>query len=166
MDKDDLDFIEDYTSGVDGVNHNTDGFQIIGNKSKYDELGILDENIKIRQNLTRLAMSENILKDTDTLNVVLKMMNDNDKSIISQARLKLDEDNNKNQNDLIKAIVTEAMSIGDEYRKKMKISNNEAAVKRDITFNLPEPTRNISDDELVIGTVILTEEEVMDKLKN
>lgn len=35
-----------------------DGFEKVGNTSKYDELGVMDENIKLRQQLTRTILQK------------------------------------------------------------------------------------------------------------
>lgn len=97
-----------------------DGFEKVGNTSKYDELGVMDENIKLRQQLTRtiFAKGEDVANDLDLLDMALKMMAANDKAVIAQARLKVDEESNAVQQDLVYALVSEAMSRNEEQRKR------------------------------------------------
>lgn len=171
MEDKDMDFIEEGPKKEDNnlpITH--DGFVPVGNKSKHDPDGVMDENIKLRQNLTRALMSrgEKLLNDPEMLNIALKLMGDNDRSVIAQARLKVDEESNAQQGELVRALVTEALSRGEESRKHALIHGSKQEVIegefREVDFTLPEPTREITDGELAIGTVILTEKEVMEAL--
>lgn len=146
---------------------NINNFEKVGNTSKYDELGVMDENIKLRQQLTRtiFAKGEDIANDTELLDMALKMMAANDKAVIAQARLKVDEESNAVQQDLVFALVSEAMSRNEEQRKEIKdIVPNSVETMVERVIDLPPASREITDSELVRGTVILSEKDVMSKL--
>jgi hypothetical protein len=146
---------------------NINNFEKVGNTSKYDELGVMDENIKLRQQLTRVifAKGEDIANDTELLDMALKMMAANDKAVIAQARLKVDEESNAVQQDLVFALVSEAMSRNEEQRKEIKdIVPNSVETMVERVIDLPSASREITDSELVRGTVILSEKDVMSKL--
>lgn len=146
---------------------NINNFEKVGNTSKYDELGVMDENIKLRQQLTRtiFAKGEDIANDTELLDMALKMMAANDKAVIAQARLKVDEESNAVQQDLVFALVSEAMSRNEEQRKEIKdIVPNSVETMAERVIDLPPASREITDSELVRGTVILSEKDVMSKL--
>lgn len=146
---------------------NIGSFEKVGNTSKYDELGVMDENIKLRQHLTRtiFAKGEEVTDDLELLDMALKMMAANDKAVIAQARLKVDEESNAVQQDLVYALVSEAMSRNEEQRKEIKdIIPNSVETMVERVIDLPPASREITDSELVRGTVILTEKEVLGKL--
>jgi hypothetical protein len=146
---------------------NIGSFEKVGNTSKYDELGVMDENIKLRQQLTRVifAKGEEVTNDPEMLDMALKMMAANDKAVIAQARLKVDEESNAVQQDLVYALVSEAMSRNEEQRKEIKdIIPNSVETMVERVIDLPPASREITNSELVRGTVILTEKEVLGKL--
>ena len=68
---------------------NIGSFEKVGNTSKYDELGVMDENIKLRQQLTRVifAKGEKVTDDPEMLDMALKMMAANDKAVIAQSQI-------------------------------------------------------------------------------
>lgn len=138
-----------------------------GTPSKHDPKGIMDENLQIRQNIVRkIATLEGVETDPELMTILLKTMADQDKSVISQARIKVEEESNANQQELIKHMVREAIILGDSIRRHSEdvIDVTAEDVSNIKAPELPPPSREILDSELDIGTVVLSEKEIMEAL--
>lgn len=148
-----------------------DQFEIKGEVSKYDSQGILDENIKLRQAIVRAATSDlkALINDPDLATLALKAMDANDKSLIATARLKVEEEGNATDAALVSALVAETLSRNERTRKERmqqdSIPHDPNYKPQGRTFDLPNASREIRDDELVTGTVVITQEEIMSTLK-
>lgn len=149
----------------------TTQFEIKGEVSKYDSQGILDENIKLRQAIVRAATSDlkALINDPDLATLALKAMDANDKSLIATARLKVEEEGNATDAALVSALVAETLSRNERTRKERMqqdaIPHDPNYKPQGRTFDLPNASREIRDDELVTGTVVITQEEIMSTLK-
>lgn len=146
-------------------------FEVKGETSKYDKQGILDENIKLRQAIVRAATADlkALINDPDLASLALKAMDANDKSLIATARLQVEEEGNATDAALVSALVAETLSRNERTRKERM---QQDAMPRDPnykpqgrSFELPGASREIRDDELVTGTVVITQEEIMSTLK-
>ena len=136
-----------------------EAFSVNGSVSKHDRQGILDENTKLRQLIARgILAQDNILADKDMINVALKAMADNDKVVIAQARLAVDEESNNASKDLVAAIVSEVIG------RPLSTPSVNPEIRRDMDIELPNASREINDDELVVGTEQLSEAEVLEQL--
>lgn len=136
-----------------------EAFLVNGSVSKHDRQGILDENTKLRQLIARgILAQDNILADKDMINVALKAMADNDKVVIAQARLAVDEESNNASKDLVAAIVSEVIG------RPLSTPSVNPEIRRDMDIELPNASREINDDELVVGTEQLSEAEVLEQL--
>ena len=136
-----------------------EAFSVNGSVSKHDKQGILDENTKLRQLIARgILAQDNILADKDMINVALKAMADNDKVVIAQARLAVDEESNNASKDLVAAIVSEVIG------RPLSTPSVNPEIRRDMDIELPNASREINDDELVVGTEQLSEAEVLEQL--
>ena len=155
-------FIEDHaTAKASRPPLGIEAFSISGQVSKHDKQGILDENTKLRQLIARgILAQDNILADKDMINVALKAMADNDKIVIAQARLAVDEESNNASKDLVAAIVSEVIG------RPLATHSVNTEFKRDMDIELPSASREINDDELVVGTEQLSEAEVLEQLKS
>lgn len=155
-------FIEDHaTTNSSRPPLGIEAFSISGQVSKHDRQGILDENTKLRQLIARgILAQDNILADKDMINVALKAMADNDKIVIAQARLAVDEESNNASKDLVAAIVSEVIG------RPLATPSVNPDITRDLNVELPNASREISDDELVVGTEQLSEAEVLEQLKS
>lgn len=146
-------------------------FEIRGETSKHDKQGILDENIKIRQSLVRLMTTDlrAISNDPEAAALVLKAMESTDKVIIAQARIQTGEEANTSNAALAAAIVAEALSRNERTRsermKEESIPHQAGYQPAGRVFELPNASREIRDDELVLGTVIISQDEIMNTLK-
>lgn len=146
-------------------------FEVKGETSKYDKQGILDENIKLRQAIVRAASSDlkALINDPDLAALTLKAMDANDKVIIATARLQVEEEGNATDAALVAALVTETLSRNERTRKERMqqeaIPHDPNYKPQGRSFELPGASREIRDDELVTGTVVITEEEIMSTLK-
>ena len=146
-------------------------FEVKGETSKYDKQGILDENIKLRQAIVRAASSDlkALINDPDLAALTLKAMDANDKVIIATARLQVEEEGNATDAALVAALVAETLSRNERTRKERMqqeaIPHDPNYKPQGRSFELPEASREIRDDELVTGTVVITEEEIMSTLK-
>ena len=146
-------------------------FEIKGEVSKYDSQGILDENIKLRQAIVRAATSDlkALINDPDLATLALKAMDANDKSLIATARLKVEEEGNATDAALVSALVAETLSRNERTRKERMqqdaIPHDPNYKPQGRTFDLPNASREIRDDELVTGTAVITQEEIMSTLK-
>ena len=153
------------------VTNPIDQFEIKGEVSKYDSQGILDENIKLRQAIVRAATSDlkALINDPDLAALALKAMDANDKSLIATARLKVEEEGNATDAALVSALVAETLSRNERTRKERMqqdaIPHDPNYKPQGRTFDLPNASREIRDDELVTGTVVITQEEIMSTLK-
>lgn len=153
------------------VTNPIDQFEIKGEVSKYDSQGILDENIKLRQAIVRAATSDlkALINDPDLATLALKAMDANDKSLIATARLKVEEEGNATDAALVSALVAETLSRNERTRKERMqqdaIPHDPNYKPQGRTFDLPNASREIRDDELVTGTVVITQEEIMSTLK-
>lgn len=153
-------FIEDHATAKNsrpplGI----EAFSANGSVSKHDRQGILDENTKLRQLIARgILAQDNILADKDMINVALKAMADNDKVVIAQARLAVDEESNNASKDLVAAIVSEVIG------RPLSTPSVNPEIRRDMDIELPNASREINDDELVVGTEQLSEAEVLEQL--
>lgn len=166
------DFIEDLGESKPPVPQqevSTSSFITLGESSEHDPKGILDENLKLRQTFARMLASkgEQLIVDKDMMGMFIKLTADNDKSVISQARLKVDEKGNAATSDLVAAIVREAISHGDqqrmEYMQNRNNPNAEPVVIEHDRFadvELPPASRDIPEEEIVMGTTILSEKEI------
>lgn len=154
-------FIEDHaTAKASRPPLGIEAFSVSGQVSKHDKQGILDENTKLRQLIARgILAQDNILADKDMINVALKAMADNDKIVIAQARLAVDEESNNASKDLVAAIVSEVIG------RPLATPSVNPEFKRDMDIELPSASREINDDELVVGTEQLSEAEVLEQLK-
>ena len=154
-------FIEDHaTTKSSRPPLGIEAFSVSGQVSKHDKQGILDENTKLRQLIARgILAQDNILADKDMINVALKAMADNDKVVIAQARLAVDEESNNASKDLVAAIVSEVIG------RPLATPSVNPEFKRDMDIELPNASREINDDELVVGTEQLSEAEVLEQLK-
>lgn len=152
------------------VNHITQ-FEVKGETSKYDKQGILDENIKLRQAIVRAASSDlkALINDPDLAALTLKAMDANDKVIIATARLQVEEEGNATDAALVAALVAETLSRNERTRKERMqqdaIPHDPNYKPQGRSFELPGASREIRDDELVTGTVVITQEEIMSTLK-
>lgn len=155
-------FIEDHaTAKTSRPPLGIEAFSVSGQVSKHDRQGILDENTKLRQLIARgILAQDNILADKDMINVALKAMADNDKIVIAQARLAVDEESNNASKDLVAAIVSEVIG------RPLATPTVNPDIARDLNVELPNASREISDDELVVGTEQLSEAEVLEQLKS
>lgn len=145
-----------------------DDFEIIGKQTDTDESGILDENIKVRQTLSRLmgANIQQVAKDPEMLKVMLKAMGDNDKSILAQAKLKAEKEANDSRADIVRDIVTEIARQSDENKREQILRNTQGVrVERNLNVDVREPANPILEGELVIGSGILSDKEVMQTMK-
>lgn len=146
-------------------------FEIKGETSKYDSQGILDENIKLRQAIVRAATADlkALVNDPDLAALALKAMDANDKSLIATARLKVEEEGNATDAALVSALVAETLSRNERTRKERMqqdaIPHDPNYKPQGRVFELPSASRDIRDDELVTGTVVITQEEIMSTLK-
>ena len=146
-------------------------FEVKGETSKYDKQGILDENIKLRQAIVRAASSDlkALINDPDLAALTLKAMDANDKVIIATARLQVEEEGNATDAALVAALVAETLSRNERTRKERMqqdaIPHDPNYKPQGRSFELPEASREIRDDELVTGTVVITEEQIMSTLK-
>lgn len=146
-------------------------FEVKGETSKYDKQGILDENIKLRQAIVRAASSDlkALINDPDLAALTLKAMDANDKVIIATARLQVEEEGNATDAALVAALVAETLSRNERTRKERMqqeaIPHDPNYKPQGRSFELPGASREIRDDELVTGTVVITEEEIMSTLK-
>lgn len=146
-------------------------FEVKGETSKYDKQGILDENIKIRQAIVRAATSDlkALINDPDLASLALKAMDANDKSLIAAARLQVEEEGNATDAALVAALVAETLSRNERTRKERMqqdaIPHDPNYVPQGRSFELPGASREIRDAELVTGTVVITQEEIMSTLK-
>ena len=154
-------FIEDHaTAKSSRPPLGIEAFSVNGSVSKHDRQGILDENTKLRQLIARgILAQDNILADKDMINVALKAMADNDKVVIAQARLAVDEESNNASKDLVAAIVSEVIG------RPINTPSVNPGIRRDMDIELPNASREINDDELVVGTEQLSEAEVLEQLK-
>ena len=153
-------FIEDHaTAKSSRLPLGIEAFSVNGSVSKHDRQGILDENTKLRQLIARgILAQDNILADKDMINVALKAMADNDKVVIAQARLAVDEESNNASKDLVAAIVSEVIG------RPLSTPSVNPEIRRDMDIELPNASREINDDELVVGTEQLSEAEVLERL--
>lgn len=153
-------FIEDHvTAKSSRPPLGIEAFSVNGSVSKHDRQGILDENTKLRQLIARgILAQDNILADKDMINVALKAMADNDKVVIAQARLAVDEESNNASKDLVAAIVSEVIG------RPLSTPSVNPEIRRDMDIKLPNASREIKDDELVVGTEQLSEAEVLEQL--
>lgn len=144
-------------------------FTVHGEATEHDPKGVLDENIKLRQGFARMFASkgEQLMADPDAMQMFMKLLSDNDKSIVAQARLKVDEKGNAAASEMVTAIVREAIAHGDAMRMQYMQSRlnptDEPVVIDHSKFDdieLPPASRTIEDNELVMGTSILTEKEI------
>lgn len=146
-------------------------FEVKGETSKYDKQGILDENIKLRQAIVRAASSDlkALINDPDLAALTLKAMDANDKVIIATARLQVEEEGNATDAALVAALVAETLSRNERTRKERmqqeSIPHDPNYKPQGRSFELPGASREIRDDELVTGTVVITQEEIMSTLK-
>ncbi len=146
-------------------------FEIRGETSKHDKQGILDENIKIRQSLVRLMTTDlrAIANDPEAASLVLKAMESTDKVIIAQARIQTGEEANTSNAALAAAIVAEALSRNERTRsermKEESIPHRPDYQPTGRVFELPSASREIRDEELVTGTVIVSQDEIMSTLR-
>ena len=146
-------------------------FEIRGETSKHDKQGILDENIKIRQSLVRLMTTDlrAIANDPEAASLVLKAMESTDKVIIAQARIQTGEEANTSNAALAAAIVAEALSRNERTRsermKEDSIPHRPDYQPSGRVFELPSASREIRDEELVTGTVIVSQDEIMSTLR-
>lgn len=146
-------------------------FEVKGETSKYDKQGILDENIKLRQAIVRAASSDlkALINDPDLAALTLKAMDANDKVIIATARLQVEEEGNATDAALVAALVAETLSRNERTRKERMqqdaIPHDPNYKPQGRSFELPGASREIRDDELVTGTVVITQEEIMSTLK-
>ena len=146
-------------------------FEVKGETSKYDKQGILDENIKLRQAIVRAATADlkALINDPDLASLALKAMDANDKSLIATARLQVEEEGNATDAALVSALVAETLSRNERTRKERMqqdaIPHDPNYKPQGRSFELPGASREIRDDELVTGTVVITQEEIMSTLK-
>lgn len=176
IEKEEPDFIvEDHATPLNTVidchtatRNVVDDFEIIGKQTDTDESGILDENIKVRQTLSRLmgANIQQVAKDPEMLRVMLKAMGDNDKSILAQAKLKAEKEANDSRADIVRDIVTEIARQSDENKREQILRNTQGVrVERNLNVDVREPANPILEGELVIGSGILSDKEVMQTMK-
>lgn len=166
---DEPEFLEDRTGGTPTQNSltNVDDFETRGTTSEDDPHGILDENIKLRQNIARTMLSRaSTLADPEMLSATLKALSDNDKAVISVAKLKAEKENNENQQALIAALINETIRLGDSSRKDARLSQDIPieGEYREVRVDLPVLDREILDTELALGEQVLSEKEVVDAL--
>lgn len=143
-------------------------FIVEGVVSKPDPLGIIDENIKIRQILVREMLSDlpQALADKETLQYALKAMSDNDKSVVSMARIKVDEEGNKNAAELARAIVAAAVgNVSNEIAASVGKDESHLRVQpRQV--DLPPMSRELVVGELEVGTRIVSHDEILKGLSH
>lgn len=138
-------------------------FTVEGVATKPDPLGVIDENIKIRQILVREMLSDlpQALADKETLQYALKAMGDNDKAVVSMARIKVDEEGNKNAAELARAIVAAAVGhVSNETAKSVGVDESHLRVQpRQV--DLPPLSRELVQGELEVGTRIVSHDEIL-----
>lgn len=144
-------------------NFDIDTFEQRGHGTKFDKKGILDENTKLRQNIARaiLANPKEALADLDLMNIALKAMDANDKVVIAQARLQVEEEANNANKDLVAAIVSEV--VNKTGRERLETKEDKVFVEREISVDLPN--MEVMDSELEVGSSTLSEQEILEKLK-
>ena len=140
-----------------------DGFIQRGVSSKHDKLGILDENTKVRQNIARMILDsgEVALADKELMSIALKAMDANDKLLIAQARISVDEEANNANKELVSNIVSEIVGATSRVRSSRDntIDNYSPNYLREVEVDIPE--YEIADDELVTGNQTMSEEEIL-----
>lgn len=138
-----------------------DQFKQVGDSSKYDPAGIVDENIKLRQLITRNILGDgNLSTDPDMLKLAMKAMVDNDKTVISMARIRVDEESNAATAELAKEIALASLTLTD--RPTQVHQPDLVVIEHQI--DLPPPSREFVDGETETGTVQLSEQEIMSRL--
>ena len=140
---------------------NINNFNSLGSPSKYDPSGIIDENIKIRQNLSRFILSDKkYYNDTEFVSAALKAMESNDNAVLKMAKLQVEENSNASTQELAKQIALTAMQINKDNKLDIIVDDNYAG--REV--NLPPPSREFVNGELAKGTETLSEKQIMDTL--
>lgn len=143
-------------------------FEIIGKDNKYDPLGIADENVKMRQVIARHILEDvdKAINDKELMAIALKAMNDNDKMTVAMARLRVDEEANNSTDELAKAIAATVLAETERNRRNSKKDDSyysfNDTTPRD--FDLPKPSRDAVIGETDIGTVVLSEKDIMNSL--
>lgn len=142
---------------------NIKDFTVTGEVSKPDPLGVIDENIKIRQILVRELLNDlpQAIADKETLQYALKAMSDNDKSVVSMARIKVEEEGNKNAAELARAIVAAAVGrVSDETASSVGADESHLRVQPR-KVDLPPLSRELVQGELEVGTRIVSHDEIL-----
>lgn len=140
---------------------NINNFNSFGEKSKYDPNGVIDENIKIRQNLSRFILSDKkYYNDTEFLNSALKAMESNDNAVLKMAKLQVEENSNASTQELAKQIALAAVNMGKDNKLNITVDANYSG--REVV--LPPPSREFVNGELSRGTEALSEKQIMDTL--
>ena len=140
---------------------NINNFNSLGSPSKYDPNGIIDENIKIRQNVSRHILSNpKYYNDTEFLATALHAMDSNDNAVLKMAKLQVEENSNASAQELAKQIVLAAMQVNKDNKLDIVVDDNYAG--REV--NLPPPSREFVNGELGKGTETLSEKQIMETL--
>ena len=140
---------------------NINNFSNRGQTSKYDPSGVIDENIKIRQNLSRFILSDKkYYNDTEFLSMALHAMDSNDNAVLKMAKLQVEENSNASTQELAKQIALAAMQINKDNKLDIIVDDNYSG--REV--NLPPPSREFVNGELTKGTETLSEKQIMETL--
>lgn len=133
----------------------------VGVPTKHDKHGLIDENMALRQNIIRDVLSqESNLSDPEMMKLALKAMSDQDKTVISMARIAVDEGNNKNMAELAAAVVKAASA---NVAPLINLDQSEVTTVNHAVgaAELPPLEKEFVLDEDKVGTAVLSEQDLV-----